>query len=547
MKSLLFFLVLFAVLGIAWTVSKTKEPFQDATPDGASPGLNIPIISPRYQTLTKGEVMPMAEPSTALLAPPPGQSASVNAQPPEDPALQKCDPRRIQSVYESLTTFFQTDAPGLQKLGDASVQLPMSTAKSDTARLKDELAVLQRNPGMESTLTQDDVNGVEANLGYLQKKWRLSANANSGLSPMPPATEGFSDAPSGATRGWFTSFFGGTQEGFQAGSGSGSDSGSGSGSGSTTTAASGSGITLNDLQDLSLKLSVETVRLEASGTTDANTQSRISVLKAIKQNVDDMIGDIKSGVRNIKDITLTKADIASFLPVISNVNTAIPTIINQWGLSSILNSLIPNYALGDISGAQVARDLIDKYGKDMLTNLSWDIGLSFKGKAEQDIAANNATAMHDMRYVVDTAGTPGASNTDTSTAGLAISSSSGAGSGTAYRGLFDSVISSVTGQSADYVKTGFGTTNDATGEAATSSNTPFDWKARSTQICKQITARGMPAYDFGCMKDPDTMKKESFSWRGYTRTICTRLATNYDPSIPELCGCPPPTWAGWRP
>ena len=57
----------------------------------------------------------------------------------------------------------------------------------------------------------------------------------------------------------------------------------------------------------------------------------------------------------------------------------------------------------------------------------------------------------------------------------------------------------------------------------------------------------MKSYDFGCLKDADTMAKENFSWRGYTRMVCTRLATVYDPSIPELCGCPPPSWIGWRP
>jgi hypothetical protein len=55
----------------------------------------------------------------------------------------------------------------------------------------------------------------------------------------------------------------------------------------------------------------------------------------------------------------------------------------------------------------------------------------------------------------------------------------------------------------------------------------------------------MNSYDFGCMKDTSAVS-ENFSYRGYAKMICSRLATNYDPSIPELCGCPPPTWPGWR-
>jgi len=395
---------------------------------------------------------------------------------------------------------------------------------------------------------------MEANLGYLRHKWSMSANANSAASPMPPELqEGFDDTTQSSGRGWFSTFFGGTQEGFQAGSGS--APGSGSGSGSTISSASGSGITLKDLQDLSLKLSIEIVRLQASGTTDTNTQTRISLLTGIKKDIDYMISDIQTGIRNISDLKVTKQEINAFLPAIANPNTPIPDIISSWNLSSILNSLFPLYSSGDINGSKAAQALLEKYGQTLANNLSWEVGLSYKGKAEQDIAANNATAMNDLRYVVDTAGTPSASNTNTSTAGLANALGSGssyhasAGNNAGYRGLFDSVISSVTGQSPEYLNVSDGTTGaDSTAHSgSTSSNTPFDWKARSVQICKQITARGMNAYDFGCMKNADTMKKESFSWRGYTRTICTRLATNYDPSIPELCGCPPPTWAGWRP
>jgi hypothetical protein len=38
----------------------------------------------------------------------------------------------------------------------------------------------------------------------------------------------------------------------------------------------------------------------------------------------------------------------------------------------------------------------------------------------------------------------------------------------------------------------------------------------------------------------------NFSWRGYSKMVCSRIATIYDTGAPEACGCPPPTWAGWR-
>ena len=74
----------------------------------------------------------------------------------------------------------------------------------------------------------------------------------------------------------------------------------------------------------------------------------------------------------------------------------------------------------------------------------------------------------------------------------------------------------------------------------------MDWKERSRQICQQISKRGLNPDDYGCLRD-STPVAENFSFRGHTRMVCSRLGTNYDPGIPELCGCPPPTWPGWRP
>ena len=648
MKSLLFLVLFLVTATIAWKVAKQKDGFQDVTPPGASPGLNIPVISPRGQTLTKGEIKPFTEPSTALLAPPPGQASSVNSLPAEDPALQKSDARRLYSVYESLIGFFKNEAKGLQAMGDATVQLPMSTAKSDMTRLRDEMGAIDRNPGLESSLTQDDVNGIEANLGYLQKKWRLSANAAGAASPMPPFEEGFSCTEKKGAYGWFSSFFGGAQEGFQTATtpptpptpptltipsgkyalatdstlymmitlgspivkitgvsyrdtsitsvptsatgftitwlapntgwgtsgvstfvysdttkaltenttatwnlvvppGSGG-SGSGSGSGAPC-AGSSCKASLEDLTNLSTNIVAEIVRLQASGATDATTQNRMKLLSSILQQVNDLTSGLKNGTIKPDTVTITTGQIKSFLTDIKNPNSPLKNILADWGLPSGLSNLFPTYAAGDVSGADLAKDLFGKYVKD-ITNLSWDIGLSYKGKAEQEIAANYASAMKDARYFADTAGTPTASNSNSGASSSSSGGSGGSGAGMAnnYRGLFDNVISSVTGQTPTVNAAAGATTTTTNGGMYSSTTTqPFDWKERAKQVCAQIKMRNMEPYDFGCLKDTNAVRQDNFSWRGYAKMICTRLATVYDPSIPELCGCPPPAWIGWRP
>ena len=538
MKSLLFLALFLVIAVVSWKTSVQTDGFQDITPAGASPGLSIPVISPRGQTLTKGEVKPFTEPSTALLAPPPGQTASVNSLPPEDPAMQKVNARRLYSIYESLIGFFKNEAEGLKNMGDSSVTLPMNTARADVGRLRDELGAIDRNPGLESSLTQDDANEIEANLAYLQKKWRLSANAMGAPSPMKPTAEGFSAVQN---RGWFNALFGTAQEGFQS-DGSGSGTMTTMGSAGTSTGCSGSSCkaNLDDLMNLSTQITAEIVRLQASGAQDATTQNRMKLLSSILQTVSDLISGLKNFTIKPEDITLTKGQMASFLKSIKNPNSPLTTLLSDWGLPSGLGNLFPTYAAGDVSGADLAKELFGKYVKD-LKNLSWDIGLSYKGQAEQDIAANYASAMRDARYFADTAGTPTASNAYNS----APTSGSGVASG--YRGLFDSVISSVTGQSPTTLNVSMGATTGSQRTSHSTTNEPFNWKERSKQICSQIKMRGLDPYEFGCLKDENSVRQENFSWRGYTKMVCNRLGTLYDPSIPELCGCPPPAWIGWRP
>jgi hypothetical protein len=298
-------------------------------------------------------------------------------------------------------------------------------------------------------------------------------------------------------------------------------------------------VTLKDLQDLSLKINVEIIRLQASGASDSfadmNLSSRVNNLIAIKKTVDDLIADVQSGRRLPRDIPFTRADIARFLPAMSNPNTALPQLIKDAGGNQFLNSLFPKFAAGDINSSAIAKQMFDAYGQDFFKNLSWDIGLSYKGQAERDIAANYATAAADNAAAA--ANEKGVAHANPAHANAAPA--------TAYRGLLASVVSSQTGITPTHVSAGMGGAPRAT-TATSGPPQNLDWKERSKQICGQITARGMDPNDFGCLASPDTMKQESFSWRGYARMVCNRLNTVYDTSVPALCGCPPPTWPGWR-
>jgi hypothetical protein len=726
-EGLYFLLVILVLLFIVWYVQKQqREGFQaqenpepkasegfqaQENPGPKPPELAIPLVSPRYQTLVEGEAAPFAPPSTSLLAPPPGQAASINSRPAEDPALKKSTEGRIQSVLESIKGFLEREAPGLSQLGDPTVQLPLSTGRSDATRLQSEMEVLRRNPGLPSSLTEEDVNGIESNLGYLQNKWRQSANAFSG-SPMPPA-EGFTSG--GSKKGMFSWLFDwGNYEGFQtSGTGTGTpaapkqvlaminnnfnfntaditltDQGfkkqtttaspsvflvskrtnnyletaftiptghtgvyrfiftnsstnidtttlnintfdsvgvniSGldmypyayktgntsitegfklessragtfkliynngklllddvelkipasagvsvrgsahmiimmtnaantyvidnftitppAGSASSTAATDPNKPTLKEIKDLNLKISTEILRLEASASTDLNTLGRINKLRDIKNAISDIIEEIELGKRTLDEVPLTKEGIRAFLPIIENQNTAIPELIEENSLTNILNSLFPKFNTGDSDGAKDSQALFKTYADTFLNNLSWDVGLHYKGKAEQDIAKHQADAMRDAKLAAEW------SPTGKGEAGKSTPASVSNDQATNYRGFLQDLVTNMTGGNEVTSKVSVnGDDGSAAAEASKAKAAPgLDWKKRSAAICDQIRARGYKPSDFGCLENPDKVSA-GFSWRGYSRMVCNRLSTVYDPGIPELCGCPPPTWAGWR-
>jgi hypothetical protein len=263
---------------------------------------------------------------------------------------------------------------------------------------------------------------------------------------------------------------------------------------------------------------------------------------------------VNSGRRKITDIKLTKTDIAKFLPVMTNLNSPIPAVLNELNMPSSLNNLFSGFNGTDVSGMQLAQQLFNKYADDIFRNLSWDMNLKYIGAVEQDLAKTNRATAENLRALTDSAN--------------ANAGAVGTGDSTPYNGLFDYIVRNLAG-SLGPGGSGSALVNRRDGSPASSSagssplgsskpapvasapgtiNMPthFDWKMRSQQICQQIGARNYDPYEFGCLANPDSVSA-GFSWRGYTRMICNRLSTIYDPGIPEACGCPPLKWPGWQP
>jgi hypothetical protein len=131
MKRELFFLLLCILFIILWYQSEAVEAFQSR----ASPSVNVPQAGPASAVIGQGDPKPFAPPSNALLAPPPGQTASVNSYPYDDPANKKAPLKQLKNTMETLDGFLANEAPALASSSDPAVQLPMQTASSDLQRL----------------------------------------------------------------------------------------------------------------------------------------------------------------------------------------------------------------------------------------------------------------------------------------------------------------------------------------------------------------------------------------------------------------------------
>jgi hypothetical protein len=444
MRALAFFIILLCVLYGLWMASRPQEGFQTVVVPTPQP----PVIA----LLGSGGPVPVEPPTTDLLTPPPGQTASVNSFAYEDPSLEKAPLQRIQVVLESLKAFFQYDAPGLSALSDPVIVLPLGTAKSDLQRINDEIAVMSKNPGLPSTLTQKDLDGIEANLLYLQRKWRLSLNNK------PYVVEGFqanvgsgpqtSFGPSDPTQGIGSPYT--ATNGLEASAAQAEVNATGP---SSPDKDDKTPATVQQIQQTLGSIQNEILNLQASGTTDPITQSRVTNLTIVSKMLNDILTRVNQGAIPASSIPVYNRDLQNFLPVIGDTSKELPPIP----------------------------------------------GLGSKGTAHSSHSAPSMPPAPD----------------------------------TAYRGNFQNTVQNVDGGQGTLVP-GYAPPAGA-----------LDWKPRAEKICSALEKRGYEPRDFGCLKPEDTVGA-NFSWRGYARMVCTRIGTIYDSGVPEMCGCPPPTWPGWR-
>ena len=170
-----YFIFIFIILIIVVAIFNIK------TSEGFQPVLRVPESPVAQKNLVDSYTEDIGE---NLFVPLSGSIATVNSLPYKDPASEKTPLKRILNVQTTLNGFLENAGATLKDSSDPSIQLPYTSIQSDNKRLKNEILLLKKNPGVESSLTQGDLDDIETNLNFLQKKYNYSIYSEGFQNPV---------------------------------------------------------------------------------------------------------------------------------------------------------------------------------------------------------------------------------------------------------------------------------------------------------------------------------------------------------------------------
>jgi hypothetical protein len=484
-----FLALLFVLIVIYFFTSNNIHEGFDVPP---SHKVNIPvniippsIPPPPVRNEDDSRVLPSELPGQLPIAPY-EQIAAMSPLPYQDTTLIKANRQQLIQMLEALKGFLAFEAQEISERSDPTIQLPLNTARGDFHTLQSEVQVLNRNPGLQPTITLSALNDIASNLAYLQREVRLIGSAGPLQGPVYEFTQP-------------VNVQGGSLEGFENMNGE--------------TAKKGAIATPEDLQNFLARISGEIVRLSASGTTDPVINARVVALTQMKSNVQTILDQVQSGALMPVEIPIMKSDIDKAFPVLGKPDEPLPQIIKTIGLPRGLANILPPNVQKSPEITREINNLIDKYADTIINGVSASFSVKYTSPREAETArATNST--------IDKTGFPSLSDLD-----------------------------NVCNNDNKFTPSGGDIpVTDKLAEKPTEAGrgpAHFDWKQRAKEIEGQIKKRGLNSSDFGIMPE-GTKVSNDFSWKGYARMICTRLQATMDPALPETCGCPPMDWKGWR-
>ena len=413
-----------------------------------------------------------------------GQMASVGSYQYQDPALLPAELNQMKKLKEDLRAFLVFEGPSVTANSDPTVQLPLTQLRADSRKLDQEISVLSNNPGIQSSLTQQNIADIQESLSFLQRKVRLFQTSGV-VNTTVDGKEGFQD-------------------------------------GSDDMSEPKTRATKEDLQSLQTKIYSAILTLSSSGTTDPTVQARIKRLQEMYSSITDMINKIDGGIWTSSDIPLYKEDIAGILPNLADPSTALANIFDQ--SSGVKLSPIEKQ-IATLVGEDNAKNVFNHLLDNGMFRVNMEMGYNVPGSKGRDHHTHGKKRMmvpgtNRMMYEKSFDLLPSGTESNSSS----IEPSSGSDSAMRMEAPYDTTMP---GAEQNNSKVG-----------------GLDWKNRTESICEQVRLRGLDPQDFGCVPKGSLMSP-AYSWRGHAKMVCGRLNTTMDPNLPVVCGCPPQEWKGW--
>jgi hypothetical protein len=497
-------LYLFLLLGlIVWILNSTH--LLDSAKEGFEDLLSSPISEPKVPKglvpkSTDTSAMPNPAIPNGLPFGPYAQMASVGSFQYQDPAMMPAELTQMKKINEDLRAFLAFEGVQIANSSDPTVSLPLTQLRADARKLQEEVTVLDKNPGVQSQLTQQSLAEIDGALSFLQKKVRLFETAG-----VVSGTEGFKDiarSPKDAVKVVGKAVAEGDTRSEKAQEGE-------------KTKA-----TKKDLELLQTKTYAAILLLSASGTVDPVVQARIKRLQEMYTALSDMITKLNKGQWTQKDIPVFKEDIQEILPNLAKPQKDVKDVFSQ-GNGKKLNAI--EEQLSGLVGVENAQDVFKNLKEKGMFRISMDLGYNVAGSSDK--------ASPTYKRKLDLQGDGSMKSSDGMHPHTTGSTSYGASNALHTDTAFDSVSP--------------GMDDNAIAKLSHHSKaSQFDWKKRATTICEQVKLRGLDPLDFGCI-GKDSLMSPAYSWRGHAKMICGRLGTTMDPDLPVVCGCPPQKWKGW--
>lgn len=484
------FLALLFILMLIYffTSDGQKEGFESVPSYKITIPTTIPITpAPPARNIDDSNVKPSDLPGKLPVAPY-QQIAAMSPLPYQDTALLKANHQQLINQLELLKGFLSFEAQEISERSDPNIQLPLNTARSDFHVLQSEVDVLNRNPGIQPTITLLHLNEISSNLAHLQRQVRLIGSAGTLQGPVYEfIQEGFSNLP--------------VPKAPQAPQAP-----------QVVPSNTNNIASVADVERFIGGISAEIIRLTASGTNNPINAARVKALTQIKNNVNTILEQVKSKKIKPEEIPILKKDINAAFPILGDLSKPLPQIIQMYKLPPWLANLVPADVANDPEMSKQVNSLINKYADTIVNGLSASFSVKYTSPRD---TPNDST--------ISKTGFPSTSDLKACSGNI------------------------VKNEKMDLPFGGTSITDTLALNPHEAGRGPsqFDWESRAKEIEAQVKKRGLHPKDFG-INPPNTKVSNDFSWKGYTRMICTRLQATTDPSLPETCGCPPMDWKGWR-